>query len=121
MKELQKGETINYESKTRKYGCAYFSIGVKRGQYGVIKELHIIRDQQPNQETLHYVYKPEEEHTDFYVERYPTDLEIPKHTETIYCEKHDLVEELWRVPNHSYELEIKEYRLGIEITFRGDK
>lgn len=121
MKQLKTNETIGYTPKTRKYGYAYFSIGVKRGEYGVIKELHIIRDQQPSHETTHYTYKPESEHTDFHVERYPMDLEIPKHSDTIYCEKHDLVEEHWRVPNHSNELQIKEYGSGIEITFRGDK
>jgi len=120
MQELNLGEKITYKHTTTKYGRAYFTIGVKREQYGVITELHIIRDQQPNEETQHYVYKPENQHTAFNIGRYPMKLEPPTQSTTVYCEKHDLVEQHWAVPRHSNFLEVKEYGSGIQIEFRGD-
>jgi len=120
-KELSIDDHIKYNAFNPPYGRAYFSIGVKRKQKGVITELHLIRNQQPDEKIQHYIYKPSNEHTGFTVEKAMGGQERPNHFKTAYCEKHDLVEEHWSVPDHTNTLEIKEYGSGLEITFKQEK
>lgn len=120
LREIEAEEEIEFKGMTQKYGRAYWHVGVKRKEGGVITDLYMVPGQQPDKEKILH-YEPKSEQVTFEVEPVvelikSTDrMNRLSHSRTRYCEEHDMVEESFCMPADATSLSIREYSNAIEI------